>query len=58
MACMKHVCTRCNYADFNNSPRTPSICPKCGEDMLHTWDEQYDDSDYEAEPEEEEDLPA
>ena len=43
MSCMEHTCTRCGHMDFNNSTRTPSVCPRCGEDMMHVWDEQYDE---------------
>jgi predicted nucleic acid-binding Zn-ribbon protein len=42
MSCMEHHCS-CGFAAFNNEARTPSICPKCGNDsLLHLWDEQED----------------
>jgi predicted nucleic acid-binding Zn-ribbon protein len=51
MACMTHECTSCGHAEFNNS-RGPSMCPKCGEQMHHDWDEQ---NDYDRERERERD---
>lgn len=51
MACMEHLCTnmKCNYGEFNNSPSSPSYCPKCDSLMNHFWDEtpDYDDGDFE-----------
>ena len=41
MSCMEHTCVDCHEMVFNNS-RGPSICPKCGGDMHHVWDEQQD----------------
>ena len=38
MACMEHDCIDCGYMEMDNS-RGPSICPKCGGDMRHTFDE-------------------
>lgn len=42
VACMTHSCLSCDYADFNNDARSPSVCPKCGSDMHHEFDEQLD----------------
>lgn len=42
MSCMEHTCVECGNMDFNNEPRSPSICAKCGGDMSHHWDEQQD----------------
>ena len=42
MSCMEHTCTKCGWMEFNNNPRSPSICPKCGDSMFHQWDEQMD----------------
>jgi len=41
MSCMEHYCVQCGNMIFNNS-RGPSICPKCGGQMSHQWDEQLD----------------
>lgn len=48
MATMEHVCTQCDYAVFNNTPRMHS-CPKCGAPMQSFWDEE---DDYRIEKEE------
>jgi predicted nucleic acid-binding Zn-ribbon protein len=42
MSCMEHTCIACGHMDFNNSARTPSMCPRCGGNMHHVWDEQAD----------------
>lgn len=46
MACMTHDCLNWNCGNiiFNNSGG-PSICPKCGDVMIHTFDESPDDYD-------------
>lgn len=46
MACMEHSCTnfKCGYVEFNNIPGA-GPCPKCGSDMISTWDEQFDRHD-------------
>lgn len=51
MSCMEHFCVNCGHAEFNNNARSPSMCPKCGGQMNHTWDEQID---YERDQQEEE----
>lgn len=42
MACMEHYCPNCGWATFNNESRTPDVCPKCGEDLRHIFDEDTD----------------
>jgi predicted nucleic acid-binding Zn-ribbon protein len=43
---MEHICIGCGYKEINDKATSPSTCKKCGEQMLHRWDEQ---SDYESE---------
>jgi hypothetical protein len=40
---MKHICIECGYTEANNNATSPSICKKCGEQMLHGWDQQLED---------------
>jgi transcription initiation factor IIE alpha subunit len=45
MAMMEHLCDNeeCNYVEFNNSAQRPNVCPKCGSEMSHFWDDDLDD---------------
>lgn len=58
MACMEHECNNpdCGYIVMNNKPRTPPVCPKCGDKMSHFSDElrYWDDREDEDSDEEEE----
>ena len=48
MACITHSCTNCGWDEFNNrSDKMP--CPKCGGEMVMSFDEQ----EFEEEEEEE-----
>lgn len=38
MACMTHDCLRCGHGDCNNVSR--QWCPKCGELMVSSFDEE------------------
>lgn len=40
MACMTHTCTRCAETEMNNN--AIHLCPKCGDPMIGTFDEEYD----------------
>jgi len=39
---MQHICIGCGYKEFNTNATSPSTCEKCGEQMLHSWDEPYE----------------
>ena len=38
-ACMTHQCLRCHEIVCDNNPK--GLCPKCGGDMIHEFDEDY-----------------
>ena len=40
---MEHICVECGYKEVNINATRPSTCKKCGEQMLHRWDQQLDD---------------
>jgi hypothetical protein len=42
---MEHWCTnlQCDFAAFDNNPRGPNTCPKCGSPVNHTCDEVPED---------------
>lgn len=40
MSCMIHTCTRCAETEMNNKPI--HLCPKCGDAMIASFDEEYD----------------
>jgi predicted nucleic acid-binding Zn-ribbon protein len=40
---MEHICVGCGYKEVNITATRPSTCKKCGEQMLHRWDQQLDD---------------
>ena len=43
MTRMEHICVGCGYTEVNNNATRPSTCMRCGEQMLHSWDQQFDD---------------
>lgn len=45
MAMMEHECTGqgCTWATFNNNPRYPDPCPRCGYPVQSYADESPDD---------------
>ena len=45
MSCMEHTCIDCGEMVFNNE-RGPSMCPKCGGDMMHACDEVFEREDF------------
>jgi predicted RNA-binding Zn-ribbon protein involved in translation (DUF1610 family) len=47
MACMEHECRSCGTYIANND--THADCPKCGEEMVSTFDERNDHNDHDAE---------
>jgi rubredoxin len=38
MSCMTHQCEDCGELVFNNDTG-PDVCPKCGGEMVHSFDE-------------------
>jgi len=46
MACMEHQCTNptCDWFTFNNQ-QGPGVCPKCGHNVSHHFDEDPIDHD-------------
>lgn len=45
MACMEHFCVKCGWSTFDNSSGSLQVCPKCGGDLNHCFDEDNDDDD-------------
>ena len=43
MSRIEHICVGCGYKEVNINATRPSTCKKCGEQMLHRWDQQLDD---------------
>jgi predicted nucleic acid-binding Zn-ribbon protein len=48
---MEHRCVDCGEMYFNNEPRTPVVCKKCGGD---SFQRTFDEPEYEREAPEEE----
>jgi predicted RNA-binding Zn-ribbon protein involved in translation (DUF1610 family) len=44
MATMEHFCSKCGWSTCNNSSG-PFVCPKCGEELGHASDDDYEDDD-------------
>lgn len=54
MACMEHQCVSCDTTIFNNLGG-PSSCPKCGDRMIHHFDEPIEREEPDRECDEPED---
>jgi len=39
----EHHCTECKFVTYSDSPRSPVVCPECGEVMAHYYDGEDDD---------------
>jgi predicted nucleic acid-binding Zn-ribbon protein len=55
MSRMEHICVGCGYTEVNNKATSPSTCKKCGEQMLHSWDDPPLDDKRETTCEEDDD---
>ncbi len=44
MACLEHICTKCDWVTIDNDPHDDRTCPDCGARILTFSDEAADRS--------------